>query len=132
MAYILVEDGELLEASMSHDFSWDAQIREVDNTNDDLEDAGYDPDEVSPSRRLEFEMAGSCVYADTVDIDPDGDYEDEEFVTSIGDHIRYSDVVSALKQDAYDENGEPLYDEDDYEYNDDDDYEVDEDGAGYD
>ena len=124
MAYILVEEGEVIKASMTHDFAEDAESMFEDSIDDELEDAGFDPDEVSYEKRAEFAIAagynGGYIYADNADVDPDGTYEDEEFETRNGDSITYSSVVEALKNDPYDEFGDLIEDEDYNEYFDED------------
>lgn len=120
MAYILIEDGEVVKASMTHDFSDDAESMLERNIDEELEDAGYDPDDVSYETRAEFAISagynGGFVYADCVDLDIDREYEDEKFETRQGDNLTYSSVVEALKNDPYDEDGELKEVDDDYDW----------------
>lgn len=136
MAYILVQDGEVIKASLTHDFSEDANDIIEGSIDDELEEAGYDPDSVDSDKRAEFAISagynGGYAYADEVDMDEDD--EDGEFETRNGDVISYSDVAYALRNDQYDENGDLIdeyYEDEDYEdedYDEDEPYE-DEDGS---
>lgn len=123
MAYILVQDGEVIKASLTHDFSEDANDIIEGSIDDELEEAGYDPDSVDSDKRAEFAISagynGGYAYADEVDMNEDD--EDGEFETRNGDVISYSDVAYALRNDQYDENGDLIdeYYEDDYYYDED-------------
>lgn len=131
MAYILVQDGEVIKASLTHDFSEDVSDIIERSIDEELEEAGYDSDSVDSDKRAEFAIAagynGGYAYADEVDMDEDD--EDGEFETRNGDVISYSDVAYALRNDQYDENGDLIdeYYEDDYCYDEGEDEDYDED-----
>lgn len=133
MAYILVVDGEIEKASMTHNFSDEVEEYMERSIDDELEEAGYDPEEVSSEKRSEFAVAagynGGYAYATEIDIPEDGEL-DSEFETENGDSISYNDVIEALRNDEYDEDGElkeefyedeeSYYDSDEMDYSEDD------------
>lgn len=128
MAYILVQDGEVIKASLTHDFSEDANDIIEGSIDDELEEAGYDSDSVDSDKRAEFAISagynGGYAYADEVDMNEDD--EDGEFETRNGDVISYSDVAYALRNDQYDENGDLIdeyYEDEDEDYDEDEPYE---------
>ena len=115
MAYILVSGGELIKASMNHDFTVDVAEMFERSIDEELEEAGYDPEDVSDEKRAEFAISAGYnsdhTYADEVDVDPDGDYEEAEYVTREGDSFMYSTIQFMLRSDEYDEFGEPIDDD---------------------
>lgn len=118
--YMLVNEGEIIDMFADEDEAQAAAngINEG-NVDDEVREAGYDPEELTDDDRARFAFAagynGGYAYCEAVTIpeepeedscdedDIDGDYEegdvateDTAFYTSEGDEFTYGDVIRAM------------------------------------
>lgn len=101
MIFVVVSEGELVYATYSGDEAEGrANYINEDNVDTEIRRAGYDPDDITPSKYREFQISAGynsgCAYYDRIDI-PD-EYELEDYAeTSKGDSFTYADLFDMLE-----------------------------------